>query len=397
MEPRFGFDFSSIRIHADRGATVQARSINAEAFTYGRHIVFDKGSFNDHTTSGRELLAHELTHVVQQSRSRLGSEPEQSRAPAIDSIPPALPITTGAIGAQVQRKNGDKKPTGGFETSKGGTAKEDSTKNSFSFDANYSVPLDPGLSFGTVSFLDKFDFKLKGTAGRDEPFGPEDAELQKLQLDLALQLAKLELINLKIGEGGVPGKLSLGGSLGTTGSVSQGFGAEPDRSGSYGAKGSLQAGLTTPSLLPSNQGKLTFGAKLGADASISQSLGDAGKTTAKVGGKAGLEGAYESPRLRGPGVTLGGLMGDSARIQIGADAGVSAEAKRETGKDDAVTRKLSAGGSLTLQGDDSKKRFFKSPFIRVRVTGDAELDPGHRSLRESNVSTTVTGTVGFKF
>jgi hypothetical protein len=66
MEPRFGFDFSRVRIHADAEAAAAARSINARAYTIGQDVVFDAGRFSPQSSEGRRLLAHELTHVVQQ-------------------------------------------------------------------------------------------------------------------------------------------------------------------------------------------------------------------------------------------------------------------------------------------------------------------------------------------
>jgi len=68
MEERFGVDFSNVRIHADSEAARMARALNAEAFTYGRDIYFGEGRYRPETTEGKKLLAHELTHVVQQSR-----------------------------------------------------------------------------------------------------------------------------------------------------------------------------------------------------------------------------------------------------------------------------------------------------------------------------------------
>ncbi len=66
FEPLFGSDFSRVRIHAtDKGAQ-SARSISALAYTVGQHIVFDAGQYEPSGTAGRRLLAHELTHVVQQ-------------------------------------------------------------------------------------------------------------------------------------------------------------------------------------------------------------------------------------------------------------------------------------------------------------------------------------------
>jgi hypothetical protein len=66
MEPRFGADFSGVRVHADSRAAELSRSVSARAFTYGRHIYFDEGEYRPETQEGRRVLAHELTHVIQQ-------------------------------------------------------------------------------------------------------------------------------------------------------------------------------------------------------------------------------------------------------------------------------------------------------------------------------------------
>ena len=67
FEPRMGTDFSQVWVHADAHAADTAKSINAKAFTVGRNIAFGAGEYSPDTISGRKLLAHELTHVVQQS------------------------------------------------------------------------------------------------------------------------------------------------------------------------------------------------------------------------------------------------------------------------------------------------------------------------------------------
>jgi hypothetical protein len=69
MEPRFGCDFSEVRVHADLQGATSARSINARAFALGQDIVFGPGGYAPQTQSGQRLLAHELTHVVQQNPS----------------------------------------------------------------------------------------------------------------------------------------------------------------------------------------------------------------------------------------------------------------------------------------------------------------------------------------
>ncbi len=66
MEPRFGHDFSQVRVHTDAKAAESARAVNALAYTVGRDIVFGAGHYTPETTTGKGLLAHELTHVIQQ-------------------------------------------------------------------------------------------------------------------------------------------------------------------------------------------------------------------------------------------------------------------------------------------------------------------------------------------
>lgn len=67
FEPRFGYDFRSVRIHTDARAASSARSLNALAYTKGADIVFGAGAFRPEHSEGKRLLAHELSHVVQQS------------------------------------------------------------------------------------------------------------------------------------------------------------------------------------------------------------------------------------------------------------------------------------------------------------------------------------------
>jgi hypothetical protein len=66
FEPRFGHSFEHVRVHDDAAAHRSARAIGAKAYTVGNHISFVGGQYNPGTLAGRELLAHELTHVLQQ-------------------------------------------------------------------------------------------------------------------------------------------------------------------------------------------------------------------------------------------------------------------------------------------------------------------------------------------
>lgn len=71
METRFGHDFSRVRIHHDEKAARSARAVHAHAYTVGQSIVFGKGQYAPASIAGKRLLAHELTHVLQQEQ---GSE-----------------------------------------------------------------------------------------------------------------------------------------------------------------------------------------------------------------------------------------------------------------------------------------------------------------------------------
>lgn len=69
FEPRFGHDFSQVRVHTDAHAADSANAVNAHAYTVGPQLVFGEGQFAPLTGAGQRLLAHELTHVVQQSQA----------------------------------------------------------------------------------------------------------------------------------------------------------------------------------------------------------------------------------------------------------------------------------------------------------------------------------------
>ena len=67
MESRFRYDFGSVRVHNDERAAESARALHARGYTVGRDIVFGPNQYASGTSTGRQLLAHELTHVLQQA------------------------------------------------------------------------------------------------------------------------------------------------------------------------------------------------------------------------------------------------------------------------------------------------------------------------------------------
>ena len=114
MESAFEADFSGVRVHTDARADTLNRSLNARAFTTGRDVFFRQGAYNPGSSSGRELLAHELTHVVQQGgavRAKLavnqpGDRFEQEADQAARAVIQREHQAGSAIkpGAQVQRQ-----------------------------------------------------------------------------------------------------------------------------------------------------------------------------------------------------------------------------------------------------------------------------------------------------
>jgi len=113
MEAGFGHDFSRVRVHTDRAAAESARAVNARAFTVGEQIVFGEQQYAAGSESGKQLLAHELVHTIQQrgsvnhralevSRPTDSSEHEAdaAAAAALDHEKPAGQIATGVPGAR---------------------------------------------------------------------------------------------------------------------------------------------------------------------------------------------------------------------------------------------------------------------------------------------------------
>lgn len=93
FETRFGHDFAQVRVHADNRAAEMARGFNARAFTMGNDIYFGSGEYAPGTSTGDKLLAHELTHTIQQSRVGshfVGRARSGTAAVRLSSAPPSI-------------------------------------------------------------------------------------------------------------------------------------------------------------------------------------------------------------------------------------------------------------------------------------------------------------------
>jgi hypothetical protein len=86
VEPRFGHDFGRVRVHVGDRAEESAAALHARAYTLGNRIVFGAGQYAPATASGRMLIAHELTHVLQQGNTPHPMRPLEPAAPAEDEL-----------------------------------------------------------------------------------------------------------------------------------------------------------------------------------------------------------------------------------------------------------------------------------------------------------------------
>jgi hypothetical protein len=98
MEPRFGYDFSQVRVHHDQSASESARDVNALAYTVGKHTVFSAGQYVPGSSSGQKLIAHELVHVIQQSGSQPSVLARQQADEQDTSTTTATPMDAGLPG-----------------------------------------------------------------------------------------------------------------------------------------------------------------------------------------------------------------------------------------------------------------------------------------------------------
>jgi outer membrane protein OmpA-like peptidoglycan-associated protein len=104
MEPRFGYSFADIRVHADERSATLSRALSARAFTVGRDVFFGRGEYEPASHGGRQLLAHELAHTVQQAQPGAAARmPLIQRAGDPGQAPPTMscPIATNSVASML--------------------------------------------------------------------------------------------------------------------------------------------------------------------------------------------------------------------------------------------------------------------------------------------------------
>jgi outer membrane protein OmpA-like peptidoglycan-associated protein len=97
MEPRLRHDLSHVRVHANPQAAESAAAVSALAYTVGNDLVFGAGQYAPHSNTGRHLIAHELTHVVQQTKGGVGADAESKADIAADKISTGASISDDVL------------------------------------------------------------------------------------------------------------------------------------------------------------------------------------------------------------------------------------------------------------------------------------------------------------
>ncbi|NEP49071.1 MAG: DUF4157 domain-containing protein, partial [Moorea sp. SIO3C2] len=126
MASRFGNDFSGVKVHTDSIAASAAQELNAQAFTTGQDIFFGSGYYEPHTTKGKTLLAHELTHTIQQQPTRPSASPGEPSAPeqAPTAPKPSLPPLSSQEAGDNQPLETKTEPESKIDTGKNAIASQ---------------------------------------------------------------------------------------------------------------------------------------------------------------------------------------------------------------------------------------------------------------------------------
>lgn len=135
FEPRMGYDLSNVRVHTGAGAEQSSKDINALAYTHGNNIVFGANQYQPGTDNGKRLMAHELTHTLQQ-QGGAGLKRIQ-RAPGDPSPAPPRPVNSESNHSV-------------SETISNAPAGSESWNSSFTWDSRFQVVYDPGAKTATV-------------------------------------------------------------------------------------------------------------------------------------------------------------------------------------------------------------------------------------------------------
>ncbi|MCF6260633.1 MAG: DUF4157 domain-containing protein [Gammaproteobacteria bacterium] len=256
FEPRINADFSNVRVHSNPETSSAASIISARAFTIGNHIAIAKNQYDFGSSRGKRLMAHELTHVVQQTMTT-------HQSPSIDNRGLSSSPTHVVQRDSHETEEEEETPEGEF------------TVTSEGFELSFEVPINSGLNLGPVELLNGIEAEIEGSGPAT---GPSTRRIDALHTGLSLNLARLPVlgeIERDIGNGNI---FSLGSSLSLDANASLGSETEAELSLSSTTEAGLQS---RPIRLFGNQ---PFRFTLDAEFSPSVSFNTSGETEVEVEG-----------------------------------------------------------------------------------------------------------------
>lgn len=227
MESRFGHDFSRVRIHTDERAARSAREVNALAYSVGRDVVFADGQYAPHSNSGQRLLAHELTHVVQQCQSdgtisatlKVADSNSSEEAEAMNNER-AIHKSTRAVGIVLQRHDDPNQYLGGtnavFDSQ--GEARMAALAEATALGPGHTITHDPMPSRGLPHYhvVDPAGRRVRGhffyrTRRRRRNYKIDWSAVRRVVITLGLSLAMIAVIIAALADPEPASKLALAG------------------------------------------------------------------------------------------------------------------------------------------------------------------------------------------
>jgi hypothetical protein len=227
MEPHFRYDFSNVRVHTDAKAARSARAVDALAYTVGQDVVFGLGQYAPHTDNGQRLIAHELTHVIQQSQSvglphrtieidKSGS-PEEVEATQNEH---SIQQSTQAVGIMLQRHDDPNQYLSGtnavFDSQ--GEARMAALAEATALGPGHTITHDPMPSRGLPHYhvVDPAGERVRGhffyrTRRRRRSYKVDWSAVRRVVITLGLSLAMIAVIIAALADPEPVTKLALAG------------------------------------------------------------------------------------------------------------------------------------------------------------------------------------------
>lgn len=227
MEQRFRHDFSGVRVHTDAKAAESARAVHALAYTVGRNIIFSTGRYAPYRSDGQRLIAHELTHVVQQSQSagsahatlEIGRSGSSEEAEAVQNEF-AIHPSARTVGISLQRHDDPNQYLGGtnmvFDNQ--GEARMAALAEATALGPGHTITHDPMPARGLPHYhvVDPVGRRVRGhffyrTRRRRRSYRVDWSAVRRVVITLGLSLAMIAVIIAALADPEPASKLALAG------------------------------------------------------------------------------------------------------------------------------------------------------------------------------------------